>query len=103
MKILIADDSKTDVALISGILSAYETLTAYDGVEALECIREHPDIDMLILDISMPRMNGFEVLEAMRADPEFTILRADFRNRTRSTTRCAGSIWGPVDYIESPP
>ena len=36
MKILIADDSKADVVLISSILSAYHPLVAYDGVEALE-------------------------------------------------------------------
>ena len=103
MKILIADDSRTDVALISGILSAYETLTAYDGVEALECIREHPDIDMLILDISMPRMNGFEVLEALQADSESSdIATLILTNSDEIDNEMRGLDLGAVDYIRKP-
>jgi len=103
MKILIADDSKTDVALISGILSAYETLTAYDGVQAMECLREHPDIDMLILDINMPRMNGFEVLEALRIDPEFNdIATLILTNSDEIDNEMRGLDLGAVDYIRKP-
>lgn len=103
MKILVADDSKTDVALITGILSAYETMAAYDGVEALECIREHPDIDILILDISMPRMNGFEVLEAMRADAEFDdIATLILTNSDEIDNEMRGLDLGAVDYIRKP-
>jgi len=71
MKILIADDSKTDVAIISSILTDYELLYAYDGMEAMEQMERHPNIDILILDINMPRMNGFEVLEQMKSHPEY--------------------------------
>ena len=51
MRILIADDSKTDVAIISSILSEYELLYAYDGVDAMEQMERNPNIDILILDI----------------------------------------------------
>ena len=71
MKILIVDDSKTDVALIGGILADYDLLRAYDGVEAVECIEQNPSVDIMILDINMPRMNGFEVLEYLKTHLEY--------------------------------
>ena len=74
-KILIADDSRTDAAIISSILSDYELLLANDGVEALERIEQNPNIDILILDINMPRMNGFEVLRRLQVSrPALRIL-----------------------------
>lgn len=103
MKILVADDSRADVALITGILSAYDTLTAYDGVEALACIHEHPDIDILILDINMPRMNGFEVLEALQKDSEENnIATLILTNSDEIDNEMRGLDLGAVDYIRKP-
>lgn len=103
MKILIADDSKADVALIGSILSDYTLLTAYDGVETLERIDENPDVDILILDISMPRMNGFEVLEAMRDRPEGrNIATLILTNSDEIDNEMRGLDLGAVDYIRKP-
>ena len=103
MKILVADDSRADVALITSILSAYDTLVAYDGVEALECVHKHPDVDILILDISMPRMNGFEVLEALRRDPEYNdIATLILTNSDEIDNEMRGLDLGAVDYIRKP-
>ncbi|MEW6009369.1 MAG: response regulator [Candidatus Omnitrophota bacterium] len=69
-KILIADDETQCVEAIYSHLSqsGYEIITAFDGAEALEKIKnENPDI--IILDINMPKMNGFEVLEQIRSNP----------------------------------
>ncbi len=68
-KILVVDDERHIVRLVEVNLSraGYEVLTAYDGVEALEVFaREKPD--MVVLDVMMPRMDGFEVLKKLQAD-----------------------------------
>ncbi|MEA5048961.1 MAG: response regulator [Eubacteriales bacterium] len=103
MKILIADDSKTDVALISGILSEYDLLLAYDGVETIECLEREPSIDIMILDINMPRMNGFEVLEYLKNRPEFqNIAVLILTNYDEIDNEMRGLDLGAVDYIRKP-
>ena len=65
-KILIADDSKMNQQILSEILGdRYEYLYADDGMQALELLHSEFDIDLL-LDINMPRLDGFGVLEAMK-------------------------------------
>ncbi len=68
-KILVVDDERHIVRLVQVNLEkvGYQVLTAYDGVEALEQVaKESPD--MIILDVMMPRMDGFEVLKKLQAD-----------------------------------
>lgn len=66
-RILIADDSKMNQQLLSEILGTrYDYLYADDGVQALDLLHEHFDIDLLLLDINMPHLDGFGVLEVMR-------------------------------------
>ena len=65
-KILIADDSKMNQQILSEILGGrYECLYADDGMQALELLHSEFDIDLL-LDINMPRLDGFGVLEVMK-------------------------------------
>ncbi len=69
-KILVVDDEKHIVKLVEVNLKkhGYDVVTAYDGVEALEKVEsEHPD--MLVLDVMMPRMNGFDVLKRLQSNP----------------------------------
>jgi len=69
MKILLVDDEKDAVELLGFRLQVnnYEVITAYNGQEALERINaENPDL--IILDIIMPVMDGFEVLRRIRND-----------------------------------
>ena len=65
--ILIADDSPVNRQILSELLGEdqYTFLFAADGVEALELLQKRFDIDLLLLDIHMPRLDGFGVLEAM--------------------------------------
>ena len=63
-QILIADDSEINRALLMEILGdGYEYLEAENGVRAVELLREHTDIALVLLDIMMPVMDGFGVLE----------------------------------------
>ena len=67
--VLVADDSITVRQITSRVLGreGMEVMTAKDGIETLALLREHvPDI--LVLDIEMPRMDGFQVASAVRAD-----------------------------------
>ncbi len=69
-KILVVDDERHIVRLVQVNLEkhGYEVTTAYDGVEALEKVAsDRPD--MIVLDVMMPRMNGFDVLKKLQADP----------------------------------
>jgi two-component system alkaline phosphatase synthesis response regulator PhoP/two-component system response regulator VicR len=69
-KILVVDDERHIVRLVEVNLTraGYDVVTAYDGVEALEQFaKEKPD--MLVLDVMMPRMDGFEVLKKLQSDP----------------------------------
>lgn len=65
-KMLIADDSKMNQQILSEILGGrYEYLYADDGMQALELLHSEFDIELL-LDINMPRLDGFGVLEVMK-------------------------------------
>ena len=66
--ILIADDSEMNRAILADILGdAYTVIEAQDGAQAINLFREREaDIDLLLLDIVMPKLDGFGVLEAMR-------------------------------------
>ena len=62
-KILVVDDSLTARKMISGMLSEYNVLTAFDGKDALRSIDDNPDIDLVILDLNMPVMDGWQFLD----------------------------------------
>jgi CheY-like chemotaxis protein len=70
-RILIVDDSPTALTWQRLLLQLeqYETLTARDGAEGIRVAQsERPDL--ILLDVSMPNMDGFEACRALRADPE---------------------------------
>ncbi|NLH98603.1 MAG: response regulator [Chthonomonadales bacterium] len=70
-KILAVDDEKAIVRLVQVNLEreGYEVVTAYDGREALEKVAsERPDL--VVLDVMMPYMDGFEVLQQLKKNPE---------------------------------
>ena len=66
-KILIVDDSKLNRDILKEILGeTYNYLEAENGNQAVQIMGENPGIDLMLLDINMPQMNGFEVLKWMR-------------------------------------
>jgi twitching motility two-component system response regulator PilG len=70
MKVLIVDDTKTLLSVIQIYLMGWglEFVEAYDGLEGLRKARESRP-DLVISDVRMPEMNGFELCAALRADP----------------------------------
>lgn len=69
-KILIADDSEMNRELLAAILEEeYEIIQVNDGVQAVDCLQRHAEeISLLLLDIVMPHMDGFEVLSYMNKE-----------------------------------
>jgi len=102
-RILIVDDSKIDQMIIKDILNGYDQVSAYDGEEALKMLSEGLDIDMMILDLNMPKIDGFEVLKALRNDfshLEFSTII--LTNYEEIENEIKGLELGAVDYVRKP-
>jgi len=71
--ILLVEDNPDDIELTVSTLKqhgvAADIAVAEDGVEALEYLSSHDVPDLLVVDLKLPRMNGLELLQRMRADP----------------------------------
>lgn len=103
INILIVDDSKTDIIIISSILEDYGLLVAYDGIEAMEKIKSNPEINIILLDLNMPRMDGFEVLQAIKDDQSLQYLDVIIlTNYDEVENEIKGLELGAVDYIRKP-
>lgn len=99
-KILIIDDEKELVMLLEDELKAkgHEVLVAYDGEEGIKLIKSQPDL--VILDIMMPGMDGFDVCRAIRDDVLCPIV---FLSAKQSETdKIKGLNLGGDDYITKP-
>ncbi len=71
-KIMVIDDDKNTAKLMQDALNlCYDTVTAGSGEEALSLLRQSSLPDLILLDIEMPGMNGYEVLDRLNADPLF--------------------------------
>ncbi|KPA10536.1 response regulator receiver modulated diguanylate cyclase [Candidatus Magnetomorum sp. HK-1] len=70
IKALVVDDTATFRHLISRMLELHKfnVITAVDGIDALEKIKEHSDIKLILTDYEMPKMNGFELVSELRKD-----------------------------------
>lgn len=73
-KVLVVDDSLMVRQQVCGTLSqaGFETVEAHDGVDALDKLAAAPDLALIMLDVNMPAMNGFELLRRLRDDGRST-------------------------------
>lgn len=103
-RILIADDDEKVVALLKSSLrrAGYETTLAANGVEALEFAKkEQPDL--ILADITMPEMDGFELCRLIREDPVTTHIPFVFLTaKGELHDKVAGLNLGADDYISKP-
>lgn len=99
-KILIVDDETDLVSLLEKHLNkkGHEVLTAYDGQRGIELARENPDL--IILDIMMPKIDGFEVCRAIRNSVSCPILFLSARQS--EIDKIKGFSLGGDDYITKP-
>ncbi|MCK5539212.1 MAG: diguanylate cyclase, partial [Bacteroidales bacterium] len=102
-KILIVDDSINNIELLSDILEDdYEIMFATTGIKALEIVPELMP-DLILLDIVMPQLDGYEVITILKQNPETAHIPIIFIT-AKSTTEdmIKGFTLGAVDYISKP-
>jgi DNA-binding response OmpR family regulator len=103
-KILVVDDNADSIAILRGFLAArqYQVVAARTGLEALECMHRER-FDLVLLDVMMPGMSGFDVLAEMRrtdamADTPVILLTA----KTQDEDLVLGYEYGADYYITKP-
>ena len=99
--ILVVDDNKEIVYSISKLLKyeGYEVVEAYDGMEALQAMENH-NINLILLDIMMPRMNGLSALMKVRERSKTPVIILSAK--TEESDKVSGLMLGADDYIEKP-
>jgi diguanylate cyclase (GGDEF)-like protein len=102
--VLVVEDSPTVRALVARQLanSGFHVTEACDGQEAIEhCRRSAPDI--VLLDVEMPKMDGYEVIKAMKSDPELENIPVVFLTGRETVEDVAkGLRLGAHDYLRKP-
>src|SRR5689334_13925955 len=98
--ILAVDDATDLLALMSKALASdYEVLTATSGAAALQAAAGKPRPDLILLDIEMPELSGFEVCRRLKASPETSSIPVIFlTGRTERASEVEGLQLGAVDY-----
>ena len=98
-KVLIAEDNELNMKLISDLLSMrdVEVIKAYDGEAALEQL-ERETIDLLLLDIQLPKVSGYEVLSKMSKDVPTIIISAYAQQEEIAKSK----QFEHLDYITKP-
>jgi len=102
--ILIVDDTPTNIGVISGALrSAYKTKVATNGQKALALATAEEKPDLILLDVMMPGMDGYEVCSRLKADPSTREIPVIFLTRqTAEEDETRGFEVGAVDYVHKP-
>lgn len=102
MKILVVDDDKEIVELLTIYIhnEGYDVVQAYDGKEAITKIMTTPDIDLMILDIMMPNMDGMQVVKQLRKESQIPIIM--LTAKISDMDKIQGLIAGADDYVTKP-
>ncbi|BAY97760.1 CheA signal transduction histidine kinase [Tolypothrix tenuis PCC 7101] len=103
--LLVVDDAISLRQTISLTLqkSGYQILQAQNGVEALEQLQRHPEIKVVISDLEMPRMNGFELLSNIRQSPNLSDLPiVILTSRSAEKHRQLAQALGATAYLTKP-
>src|SRR6267154_994306 len=97
--IALVDDERNILTSLGMALEAegYKVRTYSDGAAALEALTEEP-VDLAILDIKMPRMDGLELLRRLRQQTDMPVISPPRRGRS---TSCSASSWAPTTISPS--
>jgi putative two-component system response regulator len=102
--ILVVDDVPDNIRLIVDLLKeSYTVLIANSGEKALDVLSKHTDVDLILLDIMMPGMNGIDVLNEIHKDAALAKIPVVFLTAdARGDTLWNGFELGAKDYILKP-
>lgn len=103
LKVLIAEDDKISEMLLENTVKAFsnDILKVRNGIEALEACRRHPEIDLVLMDIQMPEMTGYEATQKIREFNNDVVIIAQTANAL-SADRDKAIEAGCNDYISKP-
>lgn len=104
-KVLIVDDDVRNIYSLTKALEVFKmnVITAFDGKEAIKILEEHPDTDIVLLDMMMPNMDGYETAEKIRSMPKFLnlpLIAVTAKAMTGDREKCIRA--GASDYITKP-
>lgn len=104
-KVLIVDDDIRNVYALTTALEKYQMdiIYAENGREGIEMLRENPDVDLILMDIMMPEIDGFEAMRRIRSIPKFKtlpIIALTAKAMKHSRQECLDA--GASDYISKP-
>ena len=99
--ILVVDDNKEIVYSIGELLKyeGYQVMSAYDGMQALNVLEQNK-IDLILLDVMMPRLNGLSTLMKLREKHRIPVIILSAK--TEESDKVSGLIMGADDYVEKP-
>lgn len=102
IKILVVDDESRMRKLIRDFLEreGYQIVEAADGVEAMDCFYEDKEIDLIILDVMMPKMDGWEVCKEVREHSKVPIMMLTARAEEQNELK--GFELGVDEYMTKP-
>jgi len=105
MRALIIDDSRAMRSILSRLMNelGFEVVTASNGLEGLERLREDDGIGLVLVDWNIPEMNGLEFVEAVRSDPSCDTIRLIMVTTETEKDRVIAAMDAGVDeYVMKP-
>lgn len=103
--VLIADDDIRNIYSLTKALETYnmKVVSAVDGKDALKQLQEHPETDIVLMDMMMPEMDGYESTKRIKANPAFSklpVIAVTAKAMTGDREKCIEA--GASDYISKP-
>ena len=103
--VLLVDDDMRNIYSMTNILEneGLKVICAYDGLEALERLKENPEIEIVLMDIMMPNMNGYEAIAEIRKNNEWAtlpVIAVTAKAMTGDREKCMEA--GASDYLTKP-
>ncbi|MCX6149553.1 MAG: response regulator [Ignavibacteriales bacterium] len=101
--VLIVDDAPENITILGKLLSEFNIKVATDGEKALEIISTSPKIDLILLDVIMPGINGFDVVTKLKENPLTEHIPVIFVTGEKDVNSfIKGFELGAEDYIQKP-
>jgi CheY-like chemotaxis protein len=104
-KVLIIDDDMRNIFSLTSALEQYgmTVVFAENGLEGIECLNETPDVDIALVDIMMPEMDGYETMQEIRSDPRYhdiPLIAVTAKAMKGDREKCLEA--GATDYVSKP-